>query len=160
MTKIVIVAVFIFWVAIAFFYANNLVQENVVQKNVPINQSSNQNNKIVDSNGDLFTVDLVAQHNTPSDCWVTADNNVYNVTSYIYAHPGGAGNITAYCGGDIAAAFASQGHSNNAVNIMASYKIGVLGGSVDNSTVESVNNNPINRGNGGDDDDYDDEWDD
>ncbi|RJQ35737.1 cytochrome b5 domain-containing protein, partial [Candidatus Parcubacteria bacterium] len=99
-----------------------------------------------------LTAALVAQHNTPSDCWVTANGSVYNVTSYIRAHPGGVSAITAYCGADIAAAFAAQGHSANASNIMASYKIGVLGATVDNTTVEAVNNNSVNTGGGGDDD--------
>lgn len=136
--------------------SNSLNNDQNTNTDSTQNQAPNQPNPV----NYTLTTALVAQHNIPSDCWVTANNNVYNVTSYIYAHPGGAGNITAYCGGDIAAAFASQGHSNNAVNIMASYKIGVLGGSVDNSTVESVNNNPINSGNNDDDDDDDDEWDD
>ncbi len=77
-----------------------------------------------------LTSAIISQHNTAGDCWVTAGNNVYNVTSYIKSHPGGQSNITKYCGSDIAAAFAGQGHSANASNIFANYKIGVIGSSV------------------------------
>lgn len=106
-----------------------------------------------------LTTALVAQHNSASDCWVTANNNVYNVTSYIYSHPGGASAITPYCGSDIEAAFVAQGHSQNAVNIMASYKIGTIGGIVDNSTVSAVNNNtpPVSNNRGGDDNEWEDD---
>jgi len=36
-----------------------------------------------------FTVEEIAQHNTPDDCWLAAHGVVYDVTSYIALHPGG-----------------------------------------------------------------------
>ena len=119
------------------------------------NNNTNTTNKPEPLNYTL-TAALIAQHNTASDCWVTANNNVYNVTSYINSHPGGANNITKYCGQDIAAAFARQGHSANASNIFASYKIGTIGSSVTQNTTtppppsNSQNNN--NEEDGEDDD--------
>jgi cytochrome b involved in lipid metabolism len=161
MSKIVIVAVFIFWIAVSFFYANTLVEQNLGGKNVAANintnTSANSDSNVPSPISYTLTTALVAQHNTAADCWATVGNNVYNVTSYIRAHPGGASNITSYCGADIGAAFASQGHSANASNIMASYKIGILGTVVDSTAIEAVNNNPIaNTGGRGDDDDDDD----
>jgi cytochrome b involved in lipid metabolism len=91
-----------------------------------------------------LTTALVAQHNTASDCWATVGNNVYNVTSYIRSHPGGQANITRYCGADIGAAFVAQGHSANASNILASYKIGTIGASV---SADTINTNPVNNSN-------------
>lgn len=104
-----------------------------------------------------LTTALVAQHNTASDCWVTGNNNVFNVTSYIRLHPGGQGNITAYCGKDIQAAFNSQGHSANASSIFASYKIGTLGSSVPVSNTTPTPPPSQNSGRGHDDDDHDDD---
>lgn len=98
---------------------------------------------------------LVAQHNQASDCWVTAGNNVYNVTAYIRSHPGGQANITKYCGQDIAAAFAAQGHSANANNIFASYKIGTIGSNITQNatTPPAPINNPNNNGDDEEEDD-------
>jgi len=104
-----------------------------------------------------LTTAIVSQHNSPSDCWVTGNANVYNVTSYITSHPGGQANITAYCGADIQAAFDAQGHSADAHSILASYQIGTLGATV---TADAVNNTPPppanNTGGGHDDDEWDD----
>ncbi|MFA6466584.1 MAG: cytochrome b5-like heme/steroid binding domain-containing protein [Patescibacteria group bacterium] len=105
-----------------------------------------------------LTTALVAQHNSSADCWATVGSNVYNVTSYISSHPGGSSNITKYCGADIAAAFTAQGHSANASNILASYKIGTIGSTVSpdtlNSTPPPSTNNNIGRG---DDDEEEDD---
>ncbi len=37
-------------------------------------------------------------HNTASDCWVAYDNKVYDITAFLPNHPGGAGQISPYCG--------------------------------------------------------------
>ncbi len=108
-----------------------------------------------------LTAALVSQHSLASDCWVTAGNNVYNVTSYIKSHPGGQSNITRYCGQDIAAAFASQGHSANASSIFASYKIGTIGSTVSSDVVNTApantnQNNTNTWDNGGEWEDEDD----
>ncbi len=121
------------------------------------NNNTNTTNKPEPLSYTLTTA-LVAQHSRANDCWVTANNNVYNVTSYINSHPGGASNITKYCGQDIAAAFARQGHSANASNIFASYKIGTIGSSVTQNTTtpppptNNQNNNSEEEENEEDDD--------
>lgn len=73
-----------------------------------------------------ITAAEVAVHNTRTDCWVIFENKVYNVTSYISSHPGGASAITAYCGADLTAAFVAQGHSQNARSLFANYYVGDL----------------------------------
>lgn len=40
----------------------------------------------------------LAQHNTPSDCWVAYQGRVYDMTSWIPQHPGGPYRIIPYCG--------------------------------------------------------------
>jgi L-lactate dehydrogenase (cytochrome) len=32
----------------------------------------------------------VAKHNNKNSCWIVLDSNVYDVTSFIGSHPGGA----------------------------------------------------------------------
>lgn len=35
-----------------------------------------------------FTVDQVAQHNTPQSLWITVNDNVYDLTTFQNTHPG------------------------------------------------------------------------
>jgi cytochrome b involved in lipid metabolism len=73
-----------------------------------------------------LTMAVVAQHNTASDCWLVINNNIFNVTSYIPIHPGGAKAITDYCGRDATAAFDNRPHSDAAHEILQKYYIGDL----------------------------------
>ncbi len=70
---------------------------------------------------------------------------VYNVTSYIPSHPGGAGSITAYCGKDATSAF--SGHSQNAASILGSYYIGDLGTAItaQGNNTQTLNTNSVNQ---------------
>lgn len=132
-----------------------------------VTQAGSQNNINTNTNTNpvspapasyTLTKELVAQHNTASDCWVTAGNTVYNVTNYIYQHPGGSSRIIPYCGSDIQAAFDAQGHSANAANILAGLEIGVLG-----QAVSAQNTNPsapVNNNNNNNDDEDEDEFED
>ncbi|KAG6020043.1 hypothetical protein E4U41_002988, partial [Claviceps citrina] len=42
----------------------------------------------------------VAKHNTPDSCWVILYGQVYDVTDFLAAHPGGAHTILRLAGGD------------------------------------------------------------
>ncbi|MEK7631684.1 MAG: cytochrome b5-like heme/steroid binding domain-containing protein [Patescibacteria group bacterium] len=50
----------------------------------------------------------IATHATDVDCWVIIRAKVYNVTSYLAQHPGGAFRITPYCGKDATIAFETK----------------------------------------------------
>lgn len=50
----------------------------------------------------------VQKHNTAKDCWTVVNSNVYDLTSYIARHPGGASVLTAICGKDGTQAFTGQ----------------------------------------------------
>ncbi|KAJ3571579.1 hypothetical protein NP233_g3659 [Leucocoprinus birnbaumii] len=52
-----------------------------------------------------WTLDQVAQHNSPDSCWVIIQNNVYDVTDFLPEHPGGAKIILKYAGRDATAAY-------------------------------------------------------
>jgi cytochrome b involved in lipid metabolism len=60
------------------------------------------------SPGNGITAAEVAQHNTAADCWSVIDGNVYNLTTYLPIHKGGAGVLTAICGKDGTLAFTGQ----------------------------------------------------
>lgn len=74
-----------------------------------------------------FSVAQVAQHNTAASCWTIVNGAVYDVTSWINKHPGGAGAIKGMCGIDASDEFNEQhGGDGGPERILASYKIGTL----------------------------------
>lgn len=50
----------------------------------------------------------ISAHNTPEDCWVIVEGNVYNMSTYIDRHPGGSHAIAVMCGFDATNAFLSM----------------------------------------------------
>lgn len=77
-----------------------------------------------------MTPSQVATHNTPSNCWIIINANVYNVTTYLTSHPGGSETITLYCGKDATDAYNAikegRGHSTSADTELTSIFIGTI----------------------------------
>ena len=77
-----------------------------------------------------LTLSEVAKHNTESDCYMIVNSKVYDVTTYLPYHPGGAYRIIQYCGKDGTVAFDTKGgqgqHSNRAGNDLSSLYVGDL----------------------------------
>ena len=48
----------------------------------------------------VIPYDEVAKHNKKDDCWVILQNKVWDLTSFMHQHPGGAGIIAKYAGKD------------------------------------------------------------
>lgn len=48
-----------------------------------------------------FTRDEVSQHRTRDDCWIIVRGEVYNVTSWLDKHPGGAKLLLNHAGEDV-----------------------------------------------------------
>ena len=55
-----------------------------------------------------ISVAEVLKHNTQADCWSVVNGNVYDLTSYVSQHKGGAAVIKAICGKDGTKAFSGQ----------------------------------------------------
>ena len=55
-----------------------------------------------------FTMAMVAMHNTQTSCWTTIGGKVYDLTTWISQHPGGASAILSLCGIDGTQAFQQQ----------------------------------------------------
>ncbi len=79
-----------------------------------------------------FTLEEVAKHSTPNDCWMVVDDMVYDVTPYIaqQKHPGGAA-ILDGCGKDATSIFKlrpqdGKPHSEGATNMLSKFMIGQL----------------------------------
>jgi cytochrome b involved in lipid metabolism len=74
-----------------------------------------------------YTLADVAAHNTQADCWTLVFDKVYNITTYIRNHPGGASSISKICGKDGTSIFDNKhGGSSSQALILSTYKIGVL----------------------------------
>jgi cytochrome b involved in lipid metabolism len=75
----------------------------------------------------------VAMHNSPDDCWIIISNKVYDVSSYVKLHPGGASAIMPYCGEEATRAFETkdlsrgEDHSGFAYSHLDSLYVGDLG---------------------------------
>ena len=75
-----------------------------------------------------YTLAQVAAHNTVTDCWSAVSGSVYNLTTWIPRHPGGAGVIKAMCGVDGTASYTSMHKgSASAAAVLVPLKVGTLG---------------------------------
>jgi len=136
--KLVTISIFIFWaVAVAVltaglvYYQDNKAQ-NCQSASLPSSPSGQQI---------TLTIDEISKHNTGSDCWLLINNKVYNVTSFLFQHPGGAGTITPHCGKEATNAFntkdvsARNPHSSFAASLLTNYYIGDLNQKISGQTV-------------------------
>lgn len=74
-----------------------------------------------------YTIAQVQSANTRSKCWTTINGGVYDLTSYINQHPGGAQRIMELCGIDGTQKFIAQhGGQGKPEQELASLKIGTL----------------------------------
>lgn len=88
-------------------------------------------------------VDLVAseisKHSTAKDCWSIVNGNVYNLTTYVQSHPGGAGVIKNICGRDGSGAFKNQhGSSAKPNNVLSRFLLGSVGSQISSNISQSV----------------------
>lgn len=67
----------------------------------------------------------VAKHNSITDCWIIVDGKVYDVTDYIYDHPGGE-SILANAGGDSSVGVHGPQHPPSMWDVLKLYYIGDL----------------------------------
>lgn len=108
---LIIIIVAIVVTVVAAFYVTRQNKKSITST-TPTSQSSVAASPTVTASpatgAKTVTVAEVAKHNSKSDCWVIIGSEVYNVTSVIPSHPGGADKIIAVCGGDGTQAFTSR----------------------------------------------------
>ncbi|KAI8222531.1 NADH-cytochrome b5 reductase 1 [Colletotrichum sp. SAR 10_86] len=78
--------------------------------------------------GQEYTAKEVAAHREANDCWMVIHGEVYDVTKYLHDHPGGAEVLIEAGGVDATEAFDNAGHSEDASEIMAEFRVGKLKG--------------------------------
>jgi len=72
-----------------------------------------------------LTMTELAKHNTKEDCWMLIDGNIYDVTSFISAHPGGDTMLQG-CGIDATSLYTGNGHSQTATAMLENYLLGPI----------------------------------
>lgn len=73
--------------------------------------------------GGPYDASEVAKHNTVNDCWIIVDGKVYDVTDYIFDHPGGE-SILANAGGDSSVGVHGPQHPPSMWDVLKLYYIG------------------------------------
>ena len=71
-----------------------------------------------------YSLEEVAKHNTEKDCWIIANDNVYDVTLFISLHPAGKDPIIKNAGTDQTDSY--DFHGIVAKALWKHYKIGKL----------------------------------
>lgn len=76
----------------------------------------------------VLTASEVLKHSQPDDLWMIVFGKVYDATPLLAIHPGGA-EVLIDCGGvDATDAFVDVGHSQDAVDMLEPYQVGVIEG--------------------------------
>jgi cytochrome b involved in lipid metabolism len=78
-----------------------------------------------------LSISEIKTHNSKSDCWSIVNSNVYNLTTYVQSHPGGASVIANICGKDGSKAFANQHNTQSKPNnVLSGFLLGPIGASI------------------------------
>jgi cytochrome b involved in lipid metabolism len=99
----------------------------------------------------------IKTHSSRSDCWSIVNANVYNLTSYVKNHPGGATVIENICGKNGSKAFVNQHNTQGKPNnVLDSFLLGPVGASISAEVGQKVIEPPV-AGQGNESDDESDE---
>ena len=91
----------------------------------------------------------VKRHNTKTDCWSIVNGKVYNLTSYVQNHPGGAAVISNICGKDGTNSFTNQHNTQSKPNsVLSGFLLGSLGASITKEAGQQVIAPPASSNNG------------
>ena len=81
----------------------------------------------------------IQTHNSRSDCWSIVRGNVYNLTSYVQKHPGGASVIANICGKDGTGAFTNQHNSQGKPNnVLSGFLLGAIDSTISSGVAQKV----------------------
>ena len=96
-----------------------------------------------------YTTSEVVQHNSPSDCWMIINKNVYNITDYLVTHDKEM-DIRSWCGKDATDDYNTkngrgQSHSGKAENILGQFLKGSLNSGQPSSPVSALTSSTVNN---------------
>jgi cytochrome b involved in lipid metabolism len=73
-----------------------------------------------------FNANDISSHNNEKDCWIAVYNKVYDLTDYLYTHPGGHKVLLNVAGKDGTDAFEGKKHGLKHLNTMKMFSIGTF----------------------------------
>jgi cytochrome b involved in lipid metabolism len=75
-----------------------------------------------------ITLNEVSKHITENDLWIVIDDHVFDISEYIFLHPGGKSILLKYAGRDCTNEFNNiNGHFDTYVNsLLNRYCIGII----------------------------------
>ncbi|TKA73506.1 hypothetical protein B0A55_05501 [Friedmanniomyces simplex] len=83
----------------------------------------------------LLPTHEMAKHNSPQDCWIVVDDEVWDVTAFAPQHPGGASSILNYAGRDATKAYAEY-HAPSLIK--DNLPLSCFKGNLDRSTIDKT----------------------
>jgi cytochrome b involved in lipid metabolism len=140
MKKLVGVSLFIFWAILTALLTAGLI---LYQNKADVCPTLATTKNLTPSSTGEITLNVaeLAKHNSPNDCWLLINNKIFNVSSYLTAHPGGVSTIAPYCGKEATKAFdtkgGSQSHSSYANSLLTNYYIGGLNQLINTQDVQN-----------------------
>jgi len=118
MRPLFIVATVSFWLLLLGFATSGLWLPVEVAAPLPVAASK------------AYALSEVARHDTPDDCWMAINGEVYDLSSYLPEHPSEPEVIVAWCGREASEAYRSKmkgrAHSARADRLLAEYRIAAL----------------------------------
>mmetsp|Transcript_117274 Transcript_117274/g.175120 ORF Transcript_117274/g.175120 Transcript_117274/m.175120 type:complete len:433 (+) Transcript_117274:3-1301(+) len=81
--------------------------------------------KVVDKTT-VYSMEELAKHDSVDDCWIAVNGKVVDVTAYLNEHPGGDSVLLDAAGTDASEQFEDVGHSEDAIESMEDFVVGVL----------------------------------
>jgi cytochrome b involved in lipid metabolism len=73
----------------------------------------------------LYTKEELAIHNNINSLWISIDGYIFDITNFLYKHPGGIQLLLEYAGKDATDAFNSVNHVDG-IRILDNFCIGKL----------------------------------
>ena len=109
------------------------------------------------TNGSItLSISEIKTHNSKLDCWSIVNGNVYNLTSFVQKHPGGAAVIANICGKDGTNAFSNQHNTQSKPNnVLSGFLLGPLNATISAEVGQKVIQPPAVSGNGESDEESD-----
>lgn len=98
--------------------------------------------------GYALTKKVVSHHDAANNAWVSYKGGVYDVTTFLDAHPGGASALLPYLGQDVTEVMGGEGdgahdHSAFAFKLLEKYRIGTLVDAGDGEVAVDGNTDPV-----------------
>lgn len=73
-----------------------------------------------------YSLEQVADHSTPSDCWIVIYDKIYDITHFLQEHPGGEFILLEFAGRDATLAFRGTRHGPESYELLKKYLIAIL----------------------------------